>query len=61
MTIKNKVNFVGSIAWYYAALLKEVAQQKNITIGEIAQSPMPGLIRFHQPKSPGNQRILMIN
>jgi len=50
---KNKVNFVGSIAWYYAALLKEVAQQKNITIGEIAQSPMPGLIRFHQPSNPG--------
>lgn len=55
---KNKVNFVGSIAWHYAVLLKEVAQQKNIRIGEIAQSPMPGLIRFHQPVKSGESSHL---
>ncbi|HBG57696.1 MAG TPA: ATPase [Porphyromonadaceae bacterium] len=52
---KNKVNFVGSIAWHYADLLKEVAHQKNIGIGEIAQSPMPGLIRFYQPAKAGRE------
>lgn len=44
---KNKVNFVGSIAWYFSGLLKEVATQKGIEIGTITQSPMPGLIEFH--------------
>jgi len=51
---RYSVHFVGSIAWHYADFLKEVAQQKEITIGEISQSPMPGLIRFHQPAEPGD-------
>lgn len=44
---KNKVNFVGSIAWYFSDLLKEVAAEKGIEIGTISQSPMPGLIEFY--------------
>jgi N-acetylglucosamine kinase-like BadF-type ATPase len=46
---KNKVNFVGSIAWHYSDLLKEVAQQKGVVTGKITQSPIPGLIRYHYP------------
>ncbi len=45
---KQKVHFVGSIAWYFADLLREVAATKEIMIGKIAQSPMPGLIEFHK-------------
>lgn len=44
---KNKVNFVGSIAWYFADLLREVAAEKGIEVGTIAQSPMPGLINYY--------------
>lgn len=44
---KNKVNFVGSIAWYFSDPLKEVASVKGIEIGTIAQSPMPGLIEYY--------------
>ncbi|RNC63550.1 ATPase [Proteiniphilum sp. X52] len=43
----NKVNFVGSIAWYFSEPLKEVAAEKGIELGTISQSPMPGLIEFH--------------
>ncbi|WP_019539236.1 hypothetical protein [Proteiniphilum acetatigenes] len=45
---KNKVNFVGSIAWYFSEPLKEVAAEKGIEIGTISQSPMPGLIEYHK-------------
>lgn len=44
---KNKVNFVGSIAWYFSGSLKEVATEKGIEIGKITQSPMPGLIDYY--------------
>ncbi|WP_298647638.1 ATPase [uncultured Proteiniphilum sp.] len=44
---KNKVNFVGSIAWYFSDPLKEVAAAKGIEIGTIAQSPMAGLIDYY--------------
>lgn len=44
---KNKVNFVGSIAWHYSDLLKEIAIEKGIEIGKITQSPMEGLIEYY--------------
>lgn len=43
----HKVNFIGSIAYHYAATLKEVAQEKSITIGQIDQSPMEGLVKYY--------------
>lgn len=46
----NKVNFVGSIAWYFADLLKNVAKDKGIEIGVISQSPIPGLIEYYSEK-----------
>ena len=45
---KNKVHFVGSIAWYFTDILKEVAADKEIVIGKIEQSPMPGLIEYYK-------------
>lgn len=46
---KNKVNFVGSIAWHYADILRTVAGEKGIEIGKIEQSPMPGLVEYYNP------------
>ncbi len=43
----NKVNFVGSIAWHYATVITKVASEKGIEIGKIVQSPMEGLITYH--------------
>ena len=45
---KNKVHFVGSIAWYFTDILKELAADKEIVIGKIEQSPMPGLIEYYK-------------
>jgi N-acetylglucosamine kinase-like BadF-type ATPase len=42
-----KVNFIGSIAYYYKDVLKEAAAQCGCTIGTIIKSPMQGLINFH--------------
>ena len=46
-----KVNFVGSIAHYYAPILKEVASENGITIGKIDQSPMDGLVEYYKSKT----------
>lgn len=42
-----KVNFIGSIAYYYREVLEEAARACECTIGTIIKSPMEGLIRFH--------------
>lgn len=44
---KLKVNFIGSIAYYYKEVLTEAAQACNCTVGTIIKSPMQGLIDFH--------------
>lgn len=44
----NRVNFVGSIGWYYQTILKEVATEKGIQIGKIIRSPMEGLIEYYK-------------
>ena len=46
----NKVNFVGSIAYYYKDILLEAAAQKSIEIGTIYKSPIEGLIEFYKDK-----------
>lgn len=42
-----KVNFIGSIAYYYRDVLAEAAAAVDCQIGTIIKSPMEGLIRFH--------------
>lgn len=37
----------GSIAFHFAEVLRAVAQEFEIEIGEIAMSPMEGLVRYH--------------
>lgn len=43
-----KINFVGSIAFFYQDVLREVAADMGCTIGNIIQSPMEGLINYHR-------------
>ncbi|PIQ22892.1 MAG: N-acetylglucosamine kinase [Cytophagales bacterium CG18_big_fil_WC_8_21_14_2_50_42_9] len=45
---KIPAHFVGSVAFYFSALLKETAAAMHIRTGRILQSPMAGLIRYHQ-------------
>lgn len=42
-----KVNFIGSIAFYYKEVLAQAATECGCTIGTIIKSPMEGLIAFH--------------
>lgn len=42
-----KVNFIGSIAYYYRSVLGEAAAECGCTVGTIIKSPMEGLIAFH--------------
>lgn len=44
---KLSVNFIGSIAYYYRAVLTEAAEACHCKVGTIIKSPMEGLIRFH--------------
>ena len=41
------VHLVGSVAWYYQVILKEIAFDLGIRLGTIARSPMEGLIAYH--------------
>ena len=42
------VHFIGSVAHCYKEILQEAAQTTGIQIGKILQSPMEGLIQYHQ-------------
>ena len=42
-----KVNFIGSVAYYYKEVLAEAAQEMGLQLGTIIQSPMEGLIKYH--------------
>lgn len=43
----TEVGFVGSIAYYFENELKEAAQKCEITVSEIYQNPIEGLIEYH--------------
>jgi glucosamine kinase len=42
-----KVHFTGSVAFYYADILRQVANDKNITIGIVMENPIAGLSLYH--------------
>lgn len=50
---EHKVHFVGSIAFYYSNLLRQVANDKGITLRNIMESPIAGLTLFHQRSAIG--------
>jgi N-acetylglucosamine kinase-like BadF-type ATPase len=47
---EQPVCFVGSIAFYFADILKEVMQDEGLNPGLILKGPMAGLIKFHSEK-----------
>lgn len=42
--------FTGSVAWYYADVLREAAARCGCRVGDIVKAPMEGLVRFHLNK-----------
>lgn len=45
------VHLVGSVAWHYQAVLKDIAFELGIRLGVIVQSPMEGMITYHSEYS----------
>lgn len=43
----HPINMIGSVAYHYREVLKQAADELGLTLGIITQSPMEGLIRFH--------------
>ncbi|MEM1325150.1 MAG: BadF/BadG/BcrA/BcrD ATPase family protein [Bacteroidota bacterium] len=41
----------GSIAYHFRPMIQEVADEYDLDIQKVVQSPMPNLIRYHQNKS----------
>jgi glucosamine kinase len=42
------VDFVGSIAYYFEAELREVAAEMGIHMGTVVKKPIHGLVKYHQ-------------
>ncbi|MDN5215585.1 N-acetylglucosamine kinase [Fulvivirgaceae bacterium BMA12] len=47
-----KVHFVGSVAFYYANILRQVANDKGVVLKNILESPIAGLTLYHQSARP---------
>ena len=48
---KLKVHFTGSIAFYFSDILRQVANDKGITVKNILEGPIAGLTLFHTQPS----------
>jgi len=46
-----KVHFTGSIAFYFSDILRQVANDKGITVKNILEGPIAGLTLYHQRDS----------
>ena len=45
--LRLPINFVGSVAYYFREILEESASDSGFVPGEVALSPMEGLIQYH--------------
>jgi N-acetylglucosamine kinase-like BadF-type ATPase len=43
----SEINFIGSIAHYYEDILKTVASEYHLTIGDIVKRPIDNLVKYH--------------
>ena len=41
------IGAIGSIAYHYQDLLREVAEEEGYTLGKVTKSPMEGLVAYH--------------
>ncbi|MBC3540488.1 BadF/BadG/BcrA/BcrD ATPase family protein [Rufibacter sediminis] len=48
---QKETHFVGSIAFHFADMLRTVAKEYHITVGQILDSPIAGLSLYHQQKT----------
>ncbi|MDZ4713956.1 MAG: N-acetylglucosamine kinase [Cytophagales bacterium] len=53
---ETKVHFVGSIAFYYSDVLRQVANDKGVTVKNILETPIAGLTLFHQEELKTNSQ-----
>ncbi|MGQ8338092.1 ATPase [Sunxiuqinia sp. A32] len=44
------INFVGSIAYFFREILKEVLNEEQLIVGKIIKEPVDGLISYHENK-----------
>jgi N-acetylglucosamine kinase-like BadF-type ATPase len=49
-----KVHFTGSISFYFSDVLRQVANDKGITVKNILEGPIAGLTLYHQNDSNGH-------
>lgn len=45
---KHKVHFTGSVAFYYSNILRQVANDRGVSVGNIVETPIAGLTLYHQ-------------
>jgi hypothetical protein len=43
-----KVHFTGSIAFYFSDVLRQVANDKGLTVKNILEGPIAGLALYHK-------------
>lgn len=43
----HPVHLIGSIAWYYQDILRDIAREFGLRLGTVVQSPVHGLILYH--------------
>lgn len=54
-----KIHFVGSVAFYYSNILRQIANDKGVFLRNIMESPIAGLTLFHQKNIIGQNGIPM--
>lgn len=42
------VHFTGSVAFHFAEIIKQIAGEYGLTVGNITQEPMTGLLEYHR-------------
>ena len=42
-----KVYLIGSVAYFFSAIMKDVLKEHQLELGDIVKDPMDGLIAFH--------------
>lgn len=48
---QHPVHFVGSVAFYFSNILRQVANDKNLRTGNILETPIAGLTLYHEEQS----------
>jgi glucosamine kinase len=52
-----KVHFTGSIAFYFSDILRQVANDKGITVKNILEAPIAGLTLYHTKMNPAGASL----